>query len=373
MNARAFPAPREHRRSSLSPVLSFVRRQFARVLGGRAASLDSVAARSWEVCPGNTLVTLPALYLPNQLGRVTGSVYGYHWAAHGPTESIEHQMAGGIERWQEPTRAWLLKGACLVDGAIHKGGVSHRLFPRAALLPLERTEVEIDRAAVYASYDGSLFFGLWLQDDCALYPLAAQEGLPLTIGNPQYPDLPDYERRLGMNPLRVSAAYLNEVVIFDDHLQNAGKRARFEGLRRRILARLDPHPHPGVFVLRGPSGKARKLHNEFELAEHLRVRHGFRVVSVADGPAKILAACAGAQILAGVEGSHLAHGFIAMEPGTGALVIQPPDRFSPVLKRAADRDGQRFGFVIGTPEHDGFRVKLEEIDRTLAMFPAAMA
>ena len=370
LTEQVFLPPRAHTGLSWSPAARFALRQLGRVAGAKPATLDSVAKRSWEVAPGNMLTTLPALYLPNQVARVTGSVYGYYWGDHGPAESIEHQMAGGIQRWQAPTRAWLLEDAWLVDGAIHKGGASHRILPRSALLPLGRVEQEIDRAAVYATYDGSLFFALWLQDDCALYPLAAQDGLPVTIGHVPYANMQDYERRLGMRPVRAESAYLHEVVVYDDHLQNADKRRRCDGLRRKLLAGMDARPHPGVFILRGTSGKLRHLQNEAELAERLCNRRGFRVVSLADDVGTILAACAGARVLAGVEGSHLGHGLMVLEPGAGVLVVQPPDRFSPVLKRAADRDGQRYGFVVASPEGDGFRVDIDEFERTLDLFPA---
>ena len=357
-------------RLSILPATRFAVRQLARAAGSRGPSLDEVAERSWEVAPGNMLTTLPALYLPGQLARVTGSVYGYYWSDGGQPESIEHQMAGGVERWQAPTRAWQLADAWLVDGAIHKGGASHRILPRSSLLPLARVQDEIERAAVYATYDGSLFFGLWLQDDCTLYPQASRDGAPVTIAQQPYSHMAAYEQRLGMRPVRLASAYLREAVVYDDRLQNEDKRRRCEALRRTLLADLDARAHPGVYIVRGSSGKSRRLVNESELAEHLRTKRGFRVVNVTDDVATILAACAGARVLAGVEGSHLAHGFMVLEQGAGVLVVQPPDRFSPVLKRTADRDRQHYGFVVALPEGDGFRVDIEEFERTLDLFPA---
>ena len=362
--------PRTGARLSLRPAAGFAWRQVGRAVGSRAPTLDAVAQRSWEVAPGNMLVTMPALYLPGQLERVTGSVYGYHWSDDARPEPLEYQMAGGIERWQAPTRAYLLKDAWLVDGAVHKGGASHRILPRGSLLPLARVEHEVERAAVYATYDGSLFFGLWLQDDCALYPQAIQDGVPLTIAQLPYSHMGAYEQRLGMRPARAAAALLREAVVYDDRLQNEDKRRRCEGLRRTLLAGLDAQPHPGVYIVRGSSGKSRRLVNEAELAEHLRTKRGFKVAHVTDDVDTILGACAGARVLAGVEGSHLAHGFMVLEQGAGVLVIQPPDRFSPVLKRTADRDRQHYGFVVALPEGDGFRVDIAEFERTLDLFPA---
>jgi len=39
-----------------------------------------------------------------------------------------------------------------------------------------------------------------------------------------------------------------------------------------------------------------------------------------------------------------------------------------VYKHWADREDLRYGFVVGVPEGDGFRIARDELDRTLDLF-----
>lgn len=366
-----FDEPSSTGKWTARPTASILSRRLVKMLGGQEKSLADVASKTWEVSPGSMLVTRPAFYLPNQLERVTGRVYGYHWDDSMDPKPLEQEMAGGVERLQRPTMGYLLKDAYLVDGAIHKSGAVHRMLPRTSTLPQFEVETEIQRGAAYGTYDGNIFFGLWLSDDCTIYPLARNEGIPFTTDQEPYSHSAAYEDWFKMRGTRLGSAHFRELVVFDDRLQNQSKRDRFDGLRKKLLERFPAKSHAGVFIVRGGSGKARVLHNERELAEHLRVTRGFRVVDVnVNSPEEIISACAGAQTMVGVEGSHVFHAFMIMQPGTSTLMIQPPDRFSPVIKRTTDRDDQNYGFVVAHPEvGGGYRVDITEVERTLDLFP----
>jgi hypothetical protein len=84
----------------------------------------------------------------------------------------------------------------------------------------------------------------------------------------------------------------------------------------------------------------------------------------------IVAACAGARTVIGIEGSQLIHGVNLLQPGGSLLILQPPDRFVCFFKYLTDRDQQNFGFVVGTPDGEGFRIDPDEVERTLDLFPA---
>ncbi|MNE15627.1 hypothetical protein D3C80_1085450 [compost metagenome] len=114
----------------------------------------------------------------------------------------------------------------------------------------------------------------------------------------------------------------------------------------------------------------RFLRNEKAIAEHLRQTRGFRVVDPlkTDVPS-IIAACAGARVVVGVEGSQLVHGVNVLQTGGCVLTLQPPNRFVSYYKYLTDRDQQHFGFVVGMPEGDGFRIDIEEVERTLDLMP----
>jgi len=145
---------------------------------------------------------------------------------------------------------------------------------------------------------------------------------------------------------------------------------RFRAMSDRLLANVQANSHAGVFILRGGTGVPRILHNELELAEQMHKQRGFRILDITkvDAPT-IMATCAGARTVMGVEGSQLVHGLLALQPGASMLVLQPPDRFGTVFKDMADRDRQNFGFVVGHAEGKGFRIDPAEVESTMDLFP----
>jgi hypothetical protein len=335
----------------------------------RAGSvLESIASRSWEIAPGETSISPQAYYLENQLERVTGMAY---------TDNPRRDMAGGVESFQVPTRAFLIKDAWLIDGSLYTPSIRLDLHARRRLsrlrrhLPRVHIDRQIDRAAIYSTIEGNEYFGLWLLDDCVNYPLAEAEGLPITSNQPVGRHVEAYENWLEMHPVRVDGAFLREVVLFDDWGANAHKFRRVAALREKLLSHVQAEPHPGVFILRCGSGRSRIMHNERELAEYLRERRGFRIIDVnCDDVPSIVAACAGARVVIGIEGSHLVHGLATMRPGGALVALQPPFRFCGVLKRMTDAHQQHFGFVVGEAEGAGFRVDAGEVERTLDLLPA---
>jgi hypothetical protein len=138
-----------------------------------------------------------------------------------------------------------------------------RLKKMNRYVPRMRVEDEVEQAAIYSSYDGNEFFGLWLTDDCPNYLLAKEAGVPVTALETASAHMLEYERRLGMTPLRTGGALLRKVTLFDDQWgNNPGKQGRFGRVREKLLAGLNARRHPGVFILRRDSGKRRTMLNE---------------------------------------------------------------------------------------------------------------
>jgi Glycosyltransferase 61 len=325
--------------------------------------LEEVAEQIIEIAPAETSIAPPAFYLPDQLDRVTG----WEFADEHPRRA----MQGNREASHAPTRAFRLKRVFVVDGALHKGALSLHYRPRQRSILLNSIDRSIESGAVYCSAPGLKYFANWLSDDCVCYPLAKAEGTPLSLTRQLDIHTLDYEHLLGMSPERVEQAFIRDAVVFEDFGQNANKRARAGDLRRKILASLSYDCHPGVFIIRGTSGSRRILVNEMEIAHHLQKRRGFRILDpVHHGVREIVAACAGAQVVVGVEGSGLMHGVCMLQPGGGVLTLQPPNRFVCYYKDLADRNGQHFGFVVGFPlPDDAFRIDIDEVERTLDLFP----
>jgi capsular polysaccharide biosynthesis protein len=347
------------------PVVHQVRRLARR----QARALAEVAQTSWEIAPAHSAPVPPALFLPDQLERIT------HFSEFGSREIDLPKVRGGGESVHAATRAFRLRDAFLIDGVLYKDDACLHLHPRTSRLPRLQVEREIGRAALYCTFGGNRYFGQWLMDDCVAYPLAVAEGTPVTTAQPVNPHTRGYEDWLEMKPERCASVFLRDLVIFEDFAQNRSKHARFRALGDKLLRRVGgATPHPGVFVVRGQTGMRRVLRNELEIAERLRDRRGFRIVdpTQADVPAMV-AACAGARMVVGVEGSGLMHGILPLAPGGGLLILQPPNRFSAIYKDLTDRDRQQFGFVVGAPEGEDFRVDAEEVERTLDLFagPAA--
>lgn len=330
--------------------------------------LESLCVRSWEIAPGNTTVSTKAYFLDGQLDRITNTAY---------TDDPHGMMNGGITIKHEPTRAYKLKNIWMINGSVYKG--LHRflfhhdtkLSTKMNYFPPIIVDTEIKNASIYSSYDGNEFFGLWLTDDCTNYKFAASEGVPLTTDIFTSPHMLEYEKLLGMNPYKTNAAYIKEALFFDDDWgNNKKKHDLFNENKKMLLSKFPGNSHPGVFVLRRSSGKTRIMLNELEIAEQLRDKYGFKIVDVTCQTVnEIISACVGAKVIIGIEGSHLMHGLMILEPGASVLTLQPPNRFCGVLKITTDMQNLHFGFVVGIKKEENFYINFEEVERTLELLP----
>ena len=97
----------------------------ARKRFSRQAEIDlkSIAEKSWEIAPSETTVSPRAIFLPNQLERVTG------WEFH-PFEHPRRTMEGGLTVDHGATRGYLIKDVWLIDGALYKDDACHWLSLR---------------------------------------------------------------------------------------------------------------------------------------------------------------------------------------------------------------------------------------------------
>lgn len=344
-------APR--RAFSLRPTATMA----ARLLRGSPPDIAAAAVEQWQIAPGTTLEVRPAKVLPGQLERIVRAEF----ASLG--EVVQH-FRGGFGSRQSATLGYRLKNVLLHDGVLYAAGAARHLRQRSRYRPLALAPREEAGMALYESWLGNRWFGNWLSDDCLTYRLAETAGIPFTTHWP-VGHLPQYERALDMLPARGTSALFRDLVVFDDSAHNDHKRQRAEAMRRRLV-RAPGERHPGTFLLRGTSGDARVLAGERRIAEHLAVKRGFQVLDPSHADlTEIVRACGGARVVAGVEGSHLVHGLVAMPPDACAFVIQPPRRAVSALKLLTDRQGQDYALVVGEGTNDAFTADIDEIERTL--------
>lgn len=327
-------------------------------LGG--GDLAAAADERWHVAPAETLEVPPAIILDGQAERITQTMFTTLPLL---IQSLDGDPAEDIA----PTMAYRLTDVDIVDGVLYSHGVSVHLRERRHKMSLGHLEA-MERGAFSESWVGNRWFGNWLLDDCLTYRLAEEAAQPVTTMPHRGGHVPRYEELLSISQRRITDAHLDEVVIFDDHANNSHRMARARDMRARLTAGLTPKQVPGVFLLRGRSGDARVLENETEIAERLARERGFRIMFAEDHSVdELMAACAGASIIAGVEGSQLNHGIAAMPAGGTLLTLQPPDRATTAMKLLTDRWQQHFAMVVGQGGAGSFRIDWDEVARTLDM------
>lgn len=340
-----------------------VESQIARILH-RSPDFWNCSAEVWNVSEGDQQRFPKAIFLPGQLDRIKATVFGSLDDTIIALTMDEEQTIG-------PTVAARFRDVLLFDGVLYKGGAVHHLAKRTRLAPPLRQAPRIKFGSIYDSWVGIRYFGNWLMDDCETYRLAEATGQPVTIHPGASGHRQEYEERLTMSPMRTSFAHFEELVLFRDLANNAGKRARAADRRLRLVKTMPPAlTHPGVFMLRGQTGDPRLLIDEERVAETLAAKYGITIIRTLEHSVdSIVQLCAGARVLVGVEGSHLTHALAAMPPGGSMLVLMPPDRVTAALKLMTDRLDLHFAMVIGRGTVGGFEINLNEIEATLDLLP----
>lgn len=322
--------------------------------------LTALAKDQWELSPENTVHIRPAISLPGQVDRIRAAEFA-------TIDHVVRTLRGRFDVLNAPTRAYRLTDIDLVDGVLYASRAQRHLRPRSRRSPIYRTPRESVSGTLFESWNGNRWFGTWLHEDCLTYRLAEAVGNPVTTAAAgTLTHMPAYEAKLGMTPRRVGSVHFDELILFDDESNNAGKAARAHDMRERLLFGCASAPVPGVFVLRGKTGAQRIMINERDIAERLAIDYGFLILDpMRSSVEEIAAACGRASVVMGIEGSHLVHGAVLMPQDALLFVIQPPDRACVILKALTDRRGQDFAFVVGEGTLQGFVADWTEIRRTL--------
>lgn len=330
----------------------------ARIWGHRPQDITAVASDRWAMAPPERSYVPAARSLPDQLDRIEATEFA-------PIEEVVRHLRGDFEVVQPETTGYRIAHVDLVRGSLYARSARRTLRGSGTRWPAYVRPLHVENGALYESWVGNRWFGNWLAEDCLTYWLAESTGAPVATGGPAGGHVADYEASLGLSARLVQHVHFEELFLFDDHANNMNKRLRADALRERLVSGVPFATHDGVFLLRGKGGITRKLSNEDRIAEVLARERGFQIVDPsASTLTEIVQACAGARIVAGVEGSHLVHGLTAMAPGAALLTIQPPDRVVSYLKILTDRRDQSFAFVIGSGTATEFSVGENEVLKT---------
>lgn len=336
------------------------------MLGLGTPELAAAAEERWQIAPPEVRPVPRAIVLPGQTDRITRTEFT-------TLPLLMKSLEGDPAHTVGPTMGFRLRDVDVVDGVVYSNGMTLHLRQRRGKLSLGRLE-DKGSGALYESWVGNRWFGNWLADDCLTYRLAETAAQPMTTRDANGAHVPRYEELLSMRPQRMGDAHFDEAFLFDDHPNNANRLNRAQDMRRRLLSALPGGNERGVFLVRGNSGDARILENELEIAEHLERGQGFRVMFAENHSVdELMSACANARIIAGVEGSQLNHGIVAMGQGGTLLTIQPPDRATTALKLMTDRWQLRFAMVVAHGQGGRFRVDLQDILRTLDLIDTESA
>ncbi|NER79800.1 MAG: glycosyltransferase family 61 protein [Leptolyngbya sp. SIO1D8] len=332
---------------------------------GRRPSYKDVSDKSWQLAPPPKLsLNRKAVYLENQLDRVTDA---------GTSMEREYQRITG--QWQEyrPTTAYLLKSAYLANGYLYKSALKTTLTSDKESLFLSNPYEKIDHAVLTSSYCGNVYFGHFIFDELPLTLAAKKLGKPISTYREKFYHESEYRVLLNLYSHPVSQASFKEIIVIDDVSWNDYKVERIESMRSR-LRELIPTKNPkGVYYRRGTSGSSRLLINEAEV-ENFLAKKGFIILDPQKSSAQeILKESMEAEIIVGVEGSQLAPGLLSVKNEGAILTLQPPNRFNNIYKDRADPLNIIYGFLVGLPIDNGFKINLEELDKTLDLISSEIS
>ena len=233
-----------------------------------------------------------------------------------------------------PLRLHWVDGAWIIDNSVFLTGaqrieIGNTLAPRSVLRRLVPEPVSpmanIDEGVLVGSCAGTNWFGHWLEDEVPMQLLGSAYGTPVASRRPVYAHEPGYLSALALpQPSIYGVCRIERLVVVDEFAQNPNKTRRYAEMRCRLKSNRDGGKR--VFLLRGDSGTQRRLVNERDLASRLE-SEGFTILDIGRASfQEVVDTCGGAEVVAGVEGSHLAHALFLMRDYGTLLILNPPNQ-----------------------------------------------
>ncbi len=335
------------------------------LIGLEHHELQDASVRSWVIAPAEQGKAPPAIYDVEDLERVIASP-----SATTPLLEISRLQAENCQHYS--TRAFLLKDVDVVDGYLYGARWKTRVLPAKAPLLQAKPEMRVAQGTMACTWNGNQYFGHWLTDDLSLHLAGESIGSPFILERKPFMHEPGYRHLLGIPARAYGRAHFDELTIIEDIGQNNYKRQRYEELRRRIAAGVPATGAKRVFIARGVTGEKRVLVNEPALEAYLEAQ-GFLVLHPEKlTPAQIVRQTMGAELVIGVEGSHLFHVFLTMAPGAVICCIQPPFRFVTSIRDYASCLDMHYAITVGHMAPGGFSVPIDGLKRLLDKIDASL-
>src|SRR5712691_11379928 len=129
-----------------------------------SATVQSVAYRHEILCPPENAIFRPAIVLPGQIEKITGT---------SPYTDLQEEIrnATSAKVPHAATIAYHIKDAVLLDGHIYMGPLKLQIAPKSVFDASKSEPYCLERAGLTSSSVGTRYFYHWLADDCLQYML----------------------------------------------------------------------------------------------------------------------------------------------------------------------------------------------------------
>ena len=325
-----------------------------------------------ELAPTRTIMRPAGIMLPGQVERA-------RYAMPSTTLEFQKSVACGGPVVVPPTRVHTLRRARIEKASIYVSGKRKPLTGMGILKEVGQTRKAdlrtIPRGLLVSTRQGLTYFGDWLFENNSRVLLAEELGeQPVSmIRTPPYAHGAHYDQQLQLNYQKIERAVFSELLVVEDWGHHQEKAARYRVLRDRARKSKGRDQGHDVFVVRGRSGQARHLLNEEACIRWARERNFSIIDPTKMTVAELLHELRDARCVAGVEGSGLLHGLLAMAPEGFLLAIVAADRFVVGSKEYADVIDIPVALVVADKgDLNGFEVNIEELNATYELALAAV-
>ena len=222
-----------------------------------------------------------------------------------------------------------LNDVLLTKNALYCGHYRHAIsFPprKDYLLPAEYRQ--IDHGVLAHNFFSTRFWGHWLMSELPMQVQLQKEG-PL-IGNSlrtPYRDEQSWRDILELPGINRAPVWrINSLVMCDPLAMDPLIIKGWYSIREKVLS--GQKTKKLVYIKRDQTGQQRSLTNEEELLRRLD-ESGFSCIDISkiNGDA-LINALSGADVVIGVEGSHMDPAMYSVKDGGSLIILQPPGRVS---------------------------------------------